>query len=278
MSAAGGVLLRPHPITQLLVWCGPARSARHRRCDTRRRSSEGRRGWHGYSPPSAIHGSSRQSAAFTISGGSAFSVSVHPHAARTARERAHVHARHEAVDVSSSAVSTSHAGSPSRLSVGHESPSPNVPFIVSAPPCLAGWPAPGLSSRPHAPTQVAHGPNTGHGCLTAGAMVAGSRAAEGKVYPSRAGGGTGRGTPAGGHDDRAGLPGSADVARWRPAVGAAVRACGSGPRSTPALGSRTRRDRTPRHTPRRGTGACATRRCWPSPLPGGRGRTAGGRR
>ena len=90
----------------------------------------------------------------------------------------------------------------------------------------------------------------------------------GKVYPSRAEGGAGRGTPAGGHDDRAGLPDCADAARWRPAVGAVAPPRGRGPRSTPVPGSRTRRCRTPCRTLPRGTGACATLRRGPSPRPG----------
>ena len=59
--------------------------AAHARCRSARRVTVAARRWHGYSPPSAIHASSRQSAPATISGVSEFSVSVHPHAASTAR-------------------------------------------------------------------------------------------------------------------------------------------------------------------------------------------------
>ena len=82
-----------------------------------------------------------------------------------------------------------------------------------------------------------------------------------------------RGRPVGGPGDRAGLPDCADAARSRPVVGAVAPARGSHPRSTRAPGSRTRRWRTPCRT--RGTGACATRRCWPSPRPGCRMRLGG---
>ena len=98
----------------------------------------------------------------------------------------------------------------------------------------------------------------------------------GKGDPSRAAGGTGPGRPAGGPGDRAGLPRCADAARWRPAVAAGAPARGSPSRSTPGPGSRTRRWRTPRRTPPRGTGACATLRRGPSPRPGCRGRLVRG--
>ena len=102
--------------------------------------------------------------------------------------------------------------------------------------------------------------------------------ARGKVYPSRPGGGTGRGRPVGGPGDRAGLPDSAGVAGWHSAGVAVARARGSGLRSRPAPGSRTRRCRTPRRIPRRGTPAVATPRRWPSRPPAGRVSTAGCRR
>ena len=98
------------------------------------------------------------------------------------------------------------------------------------------------------------------------------------MYPSRGGGGTGRGRPVGGPDDRAGLPDSAGVAGWRSAGVAVARARGSGLRSRPAPGSRTRRCRTPRRIPRRGTPAVATPRRWPSRPHAGRVSTAGCRR
>ena len=91
--------------------------------------------------------------------------------------------------------------------------------------------------------------------------------AGGKVHPSRPGGDIARGRPVGGPGDRAGLPGCAGAARWRPAVGPVARSRGSAPRSRPAPASRTHRGGTPSRTPPRGSAACATARLWRSRLP-----------